>query len=288
MKDLANFGDSVHWGQGHLLKDKFAFNLAQSLSLELQMAAHSGATIGAGEPCAGSADPEVPFACPSILQQVANYSKDPANTALVLVNGGINDVTVQRLLNPFAKPSDIARVTRHYCHRDMIVLLREIVAKFGSRIILTSYFPIFSSKSDLNDVLDLLDGYMIAVPRGPQFRLQQQLLFERVVANAQAFWKESTAALQDAIRNVGSDRVRFANVPFTDENAMFAGTSWLFEVRLKGGQLVPEDPVAEQRKKACNDFHELPFDRMACYIASAGHPNLPGSKAFLDTIKAVA
>ena len=105
IKDLANFGDSVHWGQGHVPKDKFAFNVAQALGLMLQMHAHSGATIGAGETCEGSTDPEVPFACPTIVQQVVNYPVDPANTGLVLINGGVNDVTVQRIINPFAKPS---------------------------------------------------------------------------------------------------------------------------------------------------------------------------------------
>lgn len=184
--------------------------------------AHSGATIGAGEPCDEFADPEVPFACPTILQQVTNDSLDPADAARVLVNGGVNDVTVQRIINPFAKPSDIRRVTRHYCHRDMALLLRELLARFDAKIIVTSYFPIFSQKSKVSQVFDVLDAYMIAVPRGSDFSLQRQFSFERIVEDTQAFWSESAAALQDAIRDVGSNRVHVANVPVADDNAMFA------------------------------------------------------------------
>jgi len=291
MMDLANFGDSVHWGQGHRDKDKFAINVAAARGLQFKMHAHSGARIGAGLACAGSTDPEVPLACPSIIQQVSQYPLDPNAAKLVLVNGGVNDITVQTIITPTTRPEDVRRETRKYCHTDMAVLLKEVLIKFSNAatlIVVTSYFPIFSRKSDFSKIRDFLVGNLIAVPEEPERKAERDGILERVVENAQVFWKESAASLQNAIKDIGSERVRFAYVPYADDNAMFAGKPWLFNVTLSGFELIPEDPVAPQRRMACDAFHSTPWDRRACYIASAGHPNVPGSEEFTKVILAVA
>jgi hypothetical protein len=252
------------------------------------MEAHSGSRIGINEDCDGATDDEeVPFACPTTLQQVRNYSGNPASAGLVLVNGGINDVSVQAIINPFTTVDALKRSVRKYCRREMASLLLELLTKFpdpGVRIILTSYFPIFSPASDFGKIRGYLMGNLIRVPQGANLRAQRDLIMNRVVENAQVFWRESTAQLRLAIRDVGSSRIRFAEVPFGDDNAMFADNPWLFEVHLKSGQLVPEDPLAERRRRACNRFHRNPLDRATCYIASTGHPNLVGSKKFAETI----
>ena len=110
MADPANFGDSVHWGQGHVAATKFAHAVAVQHELTLQMNAHSGATIGANAACTGSAPGEVPF----------------------------------------TTEEEVKRRTREYCHRDMTQLLRVVLDKFSNadtRVIVTSYFPIFSALS---------------------------------------------------------------------------------------------------------------------------------------------
>jgi hypothetical protein len=287
-RNLANFGDSVHWGQGLNDRDKFANIVAHSLGLTLQMEAHSGARIGINEDCDGATDDnEVPFACPTTLQKVRNYTGNPSSAGLVLLNGGINDVTVQAIINPFTRVDDLTRSVQKYCRREMAKLLVEVLTKFsdpGTRIVLTSYFPIFSPASDFGKIRGYLIGNLVRIPQGANLRAQRDLIVNRVVENAQVFWRESTAQLKLAIRDAGSSRIRFAEVPFEDDNAMFADNPWLFEVHLKGGQLVPEDPLAERRRLACNRFHRNPLDRAACFIASAGHPNRLGSEKFAETI----
>jgi hypothetical protein len=176
-----------------------------------------------------------------------------------------------------------------YCHREMAKLLMEVLTKFrdhGTRIILTSYFPIFSPASDFGKIRGYLMGNLVRVPQGANLRAQRDLIIDRVVENAQVFWRESAIQLKLAIRDAASSRIRFAEVPFEDDNAMFADNPWLFEVHLKGGKLVPEDPLAERRRRACNRFHRNPLDRASCYIASAGHPNPIGSDRFAETILA--
>jgi hypothetical protein len=254
------------------------------------MSAHSGATIGIDAACQGSTDGEVPFACPTILQQVRNYRADPSNAALVLLNGGINDVSVRHIINPLVTPAEIRRMTREYCHAAMVKLLGEMQLKFSNpdtTIIVTSYFPIFSRLSDFKKIVQYLAANMILVPSGAEAAEERTSILDRVVENAQAFWKESTASLQDAIREVGSRRVKFAEIPFTDDNSVFAPDPWLFGVHLKNGVPIPEDPVAAQRRVACDLFHHNPFDRTACYIASTGHPNEKGSQKYVDTILVV-
>ena len=285
MSDLANFGDSVHWGQGHREADKFACRVASSLGLQLRMQAHSGATIGVGVTCTSGAHPEVPLACPTILDQVKNYPHDPSTASLVLLTGGINDVTVQRLITPTTTPDTVRRVTRRYCYDDMVVLLKATAEKFvqsQTRVLVSSYFPVFSKESDFRKIADYLTGNLIVVPHEAEGEraAERVAILERIIDNCQAFWTESTKALHDAVRALSSARVQFVDVPFGDENAMFADAPWLFEVRLEGIELIPEDPLATERRAACKDFHTLPWDRRACYIASVGHPNLAGSAEY--------
>ncbi len=251
------------------------------------MAAHSGATIGIDADCPGSTDGEVPYSCPTVVQQLSTYSFDPSTADIVLVNGGINNVSVRNIINPLVPANEIARLTRLYCGTQMTKLLTAVLQKFSrnsTRVVLTSYFPIFSKASDFNRIAEYLIGNLVLVPQQQELASQRVIILDRVVENAQAFWHESTAALKASITSVGSTRIRFAEVPFQDENAMFAHDPWLWEVHLKGVELVPEDPVAAARKIACDKFHPNPLDRMACYIASAGHPNVKGSAAFKDTI----
>jgi len=288
--DLVNFGDSIHWGQGLHDPDKFASQIADARGLTLRMEAHSGARIGIDESCDGSTDGEVPFACPTTLQQIRNFAGDPSATRLVLINGGINDVTVQAIINPLTTVLDLKRRVKKYCRRAMARLLQEALAKFsdsGIPIIVTSYFPIFSPASDFKKIANYLRGNLILVPRETELPLQRELILNRVVENAQVFWRESTNQLRLAIQDAGSTRIRFAEIPFGDDNAMFAPHPWLFEVHLESFQLVPEDPLAAHRRAACDAFHRNPLDRAACYIASAGHPNLAGSRKYAETILAM-
>ncbi len=197
---------------------------------------------------------------------------------LIRIDGGVSNT------------NEIARLAGLYCGTQMTKLLTAVLQEFSrdsTRVVLTGYFPIFSKASDFKRIEEYLIGNLVHVPQQQELSEQRVIILDRVVENAQIFWIESTAALKQAITSVGSARIRFAEVPFQDENAMFAHDPWLWEVHLKGVELVPEDPVAAARKITCDKFHPNPLDRSACYIASAGHPNVKGSAAFKETILTV-
>jgi hypothetical protein len=108
-------------------------------------------------------------------------------------------------------------------------------------------------------------------------------LVDKVVANCRIFTEESSLAIQRAVHDVGSPRVRFADVPFAPENSALAPNPWLFGINADV-MLSPQDPVAAERHAACNLFERDPFQREGCYRASAGHPNQPGAQQFASAV----
>ena len=289
-KQLVVFGDSVTWGQGHVEQNKFSRLVADSLSLEVRMFAHSGATIGVGDSQTGGCGPEAPTQYPTVLQQLEAAGDDPTAAAVVLVDGGINDISVQTIVNPLTSDKHLKNVVRRYCHDDMLHLLYRILDRFKSDetpIVVTSYFPIFSHKSEFDGVLHYLAGLAIAPPEPERTETERKAFTFRSIDLALLFWNESRTHLKAAVREVGSDRVRFADVPFQEENAMFAKDAWLFNVHVESSpfRLVPEDDVINERHRQCIACHPGdPLGIGTCDIASAGHPNVKGARQFADTI----
>jgi hypothetical protein len=112
-----------------------------------------------------------------------------------------------------------------------------------------------------------------------------QTVFDKIVAQCMQFWKDSTVCLKTAIKNCGDERVRFASPPFTEDNAVFAPTPWLFGINADL-QFSPQDEVIPERRAACNVTFP-PGDilnREGCYRASAGHPNRVGAEQFAKAI----
>jgi lysophospholipase L1-like esterase len=286
---LVVFGDSVEWGQGLLDGQKFSSQLAKRLSLTVNMQAHSGATIGIGDAHAGRCGPEVPLHYPTVVQQVQGFQGDPASVSWILVNGGINDISIEVILNPLTHDDRLRFLIQKHCHDDMLALLKMILARFNNpatRIVVTGYFPIFSSKSDLAKILPFLSAISIAVPPQLADELSQRFARESV-DNAMIFWKESRTQLQAAVADLQSSRVVFVDAPFTEDNSMFTDSSWLFNVHfmIDPFGLQPEDAVAADRRKACVQCHPLdPFAQAVCFIASAGHPNPTGANAYFTAI----
>ena len=289
---LVAFGDSVIWGQGLEDEHKFVNQVADAKGLRLRMHAHSGATIGVGDTYQGRCGSEAPNSYPTILQQLAACTDDPADTDLILVDGGINDIGVNTILSPFTSDAYLRNVTRRYCHDDMVTLLHQVLARFTNattRVVVTSYFPVFSPKSDFSQVPDYLAARGLTPPPSLHTRAERELFVLRSVDLAMLFWRESRAQLARAVADAGSSRVVFADVPFTEDNAMFAPAAWLFNVHFAGGQFVPEDEVIEARHQQCVLCHPRePFKVQLCDIASAGHPNVTGARSFAETILAMA
>src|SRR5947207_2946766 len=104
-------GDSIVWGQGND-EDRKSVGLvcawlrAKGLAPTLKLLAHSGAVVSpTGNDGAVPIWGEVPEAAPSIFAQVqaAAQALDPTTIDLVLLDGGINDISPYHVVvaNPF-------------------------------------------------------------------------------------------------------------------------------------------------------------------------------------------
>jgi len=205
------------------------------------------------------------------------------------MDGGINDVGVATILNPLALiPSLDARVV-HACHDGMLMLLKEVIAKFskpGCRILVTGYYPILSAKSDPVGATRMLRLFGIAVP---DFLDKGFDFINPVLSRCEAFFNDSSQQLAQAVADVGDPRVAFVPTGFTDANSVFVpGTSLLWGLNLDDS-LSPQDPAAAARHTLCDAAHTDPaqaLDRETCYRASAGHPNVQGAAQFCKQIMA--
>jgi hypothetical protein len=318
---IAVFGDSVAWGQGLTEPSKFTNLLADRMDRQfggsigvyaLDRLAHSGAVI---LPASGVLDAippttpvgpigEVPASTPSVSAQVAAWTATPALAAeaaqidLVVLDGGANDVTIEAILDPRPTASDSALVsaTRRACRGVMAGLLNTVRGTFAgaSRIIVTGYYPIVSADTDLDLLFGLVGGLGLltgvitgGVPGVPVFGwgplgslLFRQWLVGHLTARSNLFASTANTALAETIAGTGDPRITLAVPAFGPRNAIFAPESFLFDVGIGLGGLVPIDPVAASRVPLCGGT-------LACEIASIGHPNPAGAKAYFDAINAL-
>jgi hypothetical protein len=294
MAYIVTIGDSVHWGQGLTREHKLHVLIADALraqnpGLAEHHMAHSGAVIGAGLTVTRQrVDGEVPVGSPTIIEQAAGFPGDPAEVAVVLVNGGINDVDIRNILNPLLPLQALSDLTREHCLDSMRVLLTGVVQRFPApqtHIVVTSYYPILSHDSKPFGIPLLLESEGVFVPRAAANLPAAQ---NPIVQRCLQFWNESTQCLQQAVADVNAAnppaRIIFVDPGFRERNAVFADDPWLFGLQFG---LLPEDEVIAPRHGSCNAAIP-PLDFLAreqCYRASAGHPNVKGAAQYATAIK---
>jgi hypothetical protein len=202
------------------------------------------------------------------------------------MNGGINDVGVETILNPAALIPSISQRISSACHDGMLQLLKNISARFSKptcRILVIGYYPILSADSDTFGVIKLLSLFGIAVP---PFLDKDIDFINPILARCEQFFAESTTALARAVEDAGDARISFVPSGYTDSNAVFASSSLLWGLDLTD-DLNPQDPVAATRRPLCNAAWPEPVEvmhRELCYRASAGHPNVQGAIQFSQQI----
>src|SRR5271157_1017891 len=292
---IVSLGDSIVWGQGLLPNEKLDWLVQRALLPRypgggtLESLAHSGAVIGASGASGNPQPGEVPAARLSILEQCGQYANSPETVDLVLLNGGINDVGVASILNPFSLIPPLDARIKHACYDGMSALLRSVIAKFSKpscKILVLGYYPILSGRSDPAGVARLLGLFGIGVPA---FLDETADFVNPVIARCEAFFTDSTLHLSQAIAGVGDPRVAFVPSGFTDANSVLVpGTSLLWGIGLDAG-LSPQDPVAAARRPLCDIAYPgspQALARQICYRASAGHPNVPGAAQYSRQILA--
>lgn len=294
---MAVLGDSVAWGQGLLPAHKYSTLVATALGVAAgpEIYAHSGAVIdptgslgSTVAPCSRISS-EIPLSAPTIRAQVKTVA-NPQTVDLVLLNGGINDVDIRRILNPLTRTGELAHWIQSDCYVGMKILLGEAVQTFTSpsaRIVVTGYYPILSDQSDRSLIKDFLSLFGIALP----FNLAPDPLLTRITQLCLQFWHQSDQALAKAASETATqlnwqNRLIYVSGPLTETNSAFAPSPMLFQ---PANGLNPADEVAADRRVACDRCYTDPLDiaaHEACRLASVGHPNVQGAQAFANAILA--
>jgi hypothetical protein len=161
------------------------------------------------------------------------------------------------------------------------------------RIIVTGYYPIVSAESDLEALFVAIAGLGLlasvvtggvglpVVGFGPLGALLfKEWLRRRLVQRSALFSDVANASLRLAIEGSGDSRIALAVPSFGPSNAVFAIDSYLFGVGVSTSGLIPLDPVAPSRLA-------LPgcAATVTCRVASLGHPNAAGARAYFDAIR---
>jgi lysophospholipase L1-like esterase len=294
---ILTLGDSVNWGQGLLEEHKFDTIVAAQKGMQLKpRAAHSGAVIGTPNDSSSEVDPgEVPVGPPSVWQQLKAQS-DWSQVELVLLNGGINDVSLTRILNPLTSTALLTQLVDQFCNQAMSGLLVATANKLtmpGARIAVIGYYPIFSDQSDPADLeframMELHGLATTSVFATDPFSVDH--VAPKVVENSITFWQQSNQALQSAVDaangTLGKNVCTFVKLPFTEVNALWAKQSLLWELT---PLLMAEDEVVGARGQACDavfgDLIHLP-KLLQCQRASVGHPKVQGAATIAQAIAA--
>jgi hypothetical protein len=286
-------GDSVVWGQGLAEKHKTASIVARYLSAEMRMLAHSGAKIGIRDSYTVTMPSgEVPCFFPTILQQLQGFTGDPAQVEWVLMNGGINDVEVQRVFNPMIPQFELELHTRNYCGRDLQTLLQQVINRFtNARVLVLGYYPALSHLSSAQGV-EALFSLVHGVKFAPLF--DADLFRNEIVEHCLRFWKLSTGLLRGATEHVnraaGEMRAIFVDSGLDESNATFAAQSLLWELDLNDPDKAPDEAVGE-RREACELVAAGELQKRQCLLSAVGHPNVAGAARMaeqcIDAVKAI-
>jgi lysophospholipase L1-like esterase len=343
-------GDSVMWGQGLREEHKFSYMVRDWLcekrnggqcvdasDVQIHVQAHSGATIAKDHSrddlFLRATSPreypgEVNYSNPTIRAQVTlaerRYAAEsiPAGEVdLILLNGGINDMSASKLIIPRPFARSVKDEAIEYCRDKMKDLLGDVVAKFpNARLLIPSYFPLVSEETPWDTVLDIL---LMAFPHQPQvaralFNADESMAVRRslgvsdnirhpirhYLANRSRAWVgASNDALRDAVAWVnttkslgGRQRAWFVEVPFGPEHAYGTPTTYLWRLthnqqrvdcagRSIAQNVQSNDELSDKRACMCDKADKT--NDLFCLRAGFMHPNTDGAKAYRDAIASV-
>ncbi|MFB3763763.1 MAG: SGNH/GDSL hydrolase family protein [Methanotrichaceae archaeon] len=248
-------GDSIAWGEGLNQDEKYYYLVAKWLQKELNrpievtVLAHDGATLAAPakiDICKHNfLDAELGSWDPTLLEQ-ADHIPNPGDIDLILVSGGINDVEVKTILNPFSYP--INKDLNAACagiQDPMLKVLKELLNNCrNSRIVVTSYYPILSEDTPESALKDVVKKMSLDDPNIiEQFGTDRAVTLDanHIVSmrdNSKKFDDKSRISLSGAVDSANEDsksifheeRVIFAPVDFPSCRSYGTGGSWLWKL----------------------------------------------------------
>lgn len=321
-------GDSLVWGQGLEEKDKFytltgkwlaAEALGSPRELDLNVKAHSGATLKlhkneadalskAGRKETDKYDPEINVGFPSSLTQLAAAHDEyraagisPAEVRLIMLSGGITDISVAAILNPFGDNGQLESDIEKYCSKDMSDVLGRAAELFPNAITaVIGYYPMISPKTSAHELFNfVLEAYGLPRPLKPIANNALTRQFFKVIRKKSLkrsrMWVKGSetmirGAIDDLNRRNGTTRAVYVKAPIDESNTYGTGNGLLFKMEKKGRI---NDHFYAERKEQCGpvlgelkDKTGLKYPVRFCDMAAVGHPSPEGSRAFTEAIKA--
>ncbi len=320
-------GDSLIWGQGLEEKDKF-YNLTadwlrnsafgRPRKVELKVKAHSGANLKvhpdtaeklskAGLDDTFELNRELNVGFPSIWTQIetaaAEYKQEniSGGAELIMLTGGITDVSVTKILDPFVDDKDLPPLIEKYCRDDMYDVLQHSIRHHPrASIVVVGYYPMLSPESPGSKLMNAwlesmgFPGKLKSAANNPVTR---RLFFGRIkkkVLRRSRIWvEESNTNLQLAISNFNAKlpepRAIFVRSPITEDESFETAKTLVFKLERNGES---EDPLVKQRLAECRPAFEdlkkrtrIDNSIRRCEMAGVGHPNPAGSQAYFDEIR---
>jgi hypothetical protein len=316
-------GDSIISGQGlreknksyHLVKqwlEREVFGASRQVNLKVK--AHSGARISlhkdelknlleAEDDINKFYNREINLSFPSIEAQIDAAGKEyesAESVNLILLSGGITDVTVANLINPFFKEEKLRGSIHKYCNEAMRGLLEHATETFpNASVAVLGYFPLISTKSDVNKISKFFLK-VVKFPHPLQMAFTNDLskqfmkiIRKKMAKNSKIWVAESNREICEAITKVNTKfdkpKIFFVKTPITEETCYATKNSLLWQTDEDN---LPNDEMYNERKIECRKaFDELKFhdygkltNRM-CEIMGIGHPNIEGAKAYAEAIK---
>jgi lysophospholipase L1-like esterase len=313
-------GDSLVWGQGleeehkfyTLTKNWLETELGKTVNLKIK--AHSGATIflhdeeskllekgGVSE--TKTFYPEIALAFPTLKTQIDSAKteyQNPEDVDLVLLTGGLVDISVPGILNPFGNDQVLKNDIKKYCHDDMLSFLENTAQVFPNALLaVVSYFPIVSKQTDTGKMMNaFLEAYGIPRPLKPLVNniLIRQFfkpIKNKALKRSRIWFEDSSRELETAVTRLnekfGRQRAVFVKTPLTEAHAFEAKETQLFKME-KGGRA--NDEFYDERLAKCRptltELKESTGFKSSirqCEVAGIGHPNIEGAKAYAEELK---
>jgi hypothetical protein len=230
---------------------------------------------------------------------------DPTAVDLVLVDGGINDVSVLEILKPTHSSGTIARFTDAAMNK-MSTLLPKVMHSFPSAgIVVTGYYPIVSPDTSLPELSALFGAFGVELG-GPVGGVAGAVggfgvagvSKPQMVANSEAFANTASTRLGQMIAQLNSSpgapaRVDWAWPNFQSVNDYGAQNTFLWKVtdfvgpEVDGAMGRRPEPPTTPNGVAWNRAHACAIANRAspkCLDASMGHPNLLGAQAYAAAV----
>lgn len=328
---LLVIGDSIIWGQGLKETNKISYLVQDWLCRSTNRAvfvkrkAHSGAVIGPaetavnGKPDRDVTDGEINLGDPTINEQVdialSEYKKESVDNSLVdlvLVDGCINDVSADVIINTKTNLLELRNKTTENCQAPMEGLLQKITREFPQAwVVVTGYYPIISEKTKRNLIISLVQRFLIrnfseALKTKEKYLKRQSISLssEWKIASDESL-KNSVETINQELEKKGRPRViRFVKVNFSPDDSFNAPDSSLWNLKTAefsrhnfGGRLKfiltfkfirdlkPNDEQLDNRAKGCKKVYEDNTLRVRCKFASLGHPNKVGAQKYAAAIE---